>query len=293
MRMPDRATSLLWRCLLCFLIVQAFVHPVLADSQAPDPGTNDPAAQVLSSRTNKIEVVGAHFQITRPDGSVVSQAELVGATIVLEDDRGNALRLYIADAEPDPADPSHEVVLYTLYNQDPVSGDLHSVCLPGPDGVAKAFPLNGTWTQTGEHVPSATAFSLTCTAGVIGKCVRWGYKPWKAAKDGTPLWKLHQACTRMARADYCGNGVSHTRNGTPINIFDRIGIQIADPDGSTTFEAAWGAEGAICVRKVRIPEEYSIEELERTCPRLKGKVGKQCTEQRALQFENAIIFDRS
>ena len=290
MRMPDRATCLLCRFLLCFLTAHAFVLPALADSQAPVTGANDPAAKVLSSRTNKIEVVGAHFQITRPDGSIVSQAELAGATIALEDDRGNALRLYIADAEPDPTDPNHEVVLYTIYSQDPESGALRPVCRAGPDGMAKAFPLNGTWTPTGEHVPSATAFSLTCTAGVIGKC---GYKPWKKAKDGTPLWKLHQACTRMARADYCGIGVSHTRNGTPINIFDRIGIQIADPDASTTFEAAWGPEGAICVRKVRIPEEYSIEELERTCPRLKGKVGKQCTEQRALQFDDAIIFDRS
>ena len=56
-------------------------------------------------------------------------------------------------------------------------------------------------------------FSVTCTSGVIGKCVRAGYKPWKTAADGRPMWDYHQACTRLIRADYCGDGRTHTRDG--------------------------------------------------------------------------------
>ncbi len=97
----------------------------------------------------------------------------------------------------------------------------------------------------------------------------------------------------MVRADYCGNGKAHTRDGTPINIYDQLGIQKVDSDSNTTFEAAWGPEGAVCVRKVRIPEDYSLEELERSCPRLKEKTGDTCTEHRSLPSVDTLILNRS
>lgn len=32
----------------------------------------------------------------------------------------------------------------------------------------------------------------------------------------------HQVCTRMVCADYCGNGIGHTQNSTPIDVYDRL-----------------------------------------------------------------------
>ena len=66
------------------------------------------------------------------------------------------------------------------------------------------------------------AFALICTGGAIGKCVRWGYKPWRSGPDGVALWDYHQACVRMVRADYGGDGVGHTRDNTPVDVFDRL-----------------------------------------------------------------------
>jgi hypothetical protein len=46
----------------------------------------------------------------------------------------------------------------------------------------------------------------------------------------------------MVRTDYAGEGVAHTRYGTMIDLFDRLGIQQpgVDPPGRTlAFEAAW------------------------------------------------------
>jgi hypothetical protein len=41
-----------------------------------------------------------------------------------------------------------------------------------------------------------------CISGAVGKCARFGYKPWKVLSDGQALSMYHQACVRMLRADY-------------------------------------------------------------------------------------------
>jgi hypothetical protein len=61
---------------------------------------------------------------------------------------------------------------------------------------------------------------ITCTGGAEGKCIRFGYKPWHPLSDGTSLEPYYRACVRLVRADYGGDGVGHTRNGTPIDLFD-------------------------------------------------------------------------
>jgi hypothetical protein len=61
----------------------------------------------------------------------------------------------------------------------------------------------------------------------------------------------HQACTRMARADYCGNGRSYTFNDTPIDLYDRLQtrLQTRSTVGASNWapEAEWGPNGATCV----------------------------------------------
>jgi hypothetical protein len=45
---------------------------------------------------------------------------------------------------------------------------------------------------------------------------------------------------------YGGDGVGHTRDGTVIDPFDRLGIQRPEPDPrgrALEFEAAWGPDG--------------------------------------------------
>ena len=101
---------------------------------------------------------------------------------------------------------------------------MENICPPDLFGHRKAIAVAGTWDATGARTGSTTAFTFGCTSGVIAKCVRWGYKPWKVI-NGKAMNDYHQACTRMARADYCGDGVSHTRNGTLIDMYDGLGIQ--------------------------------------------------------------------
>jgi hypothetical protein len=96
----------------------------------------------------------------------------------------------------------------------------------------------GDWTQTA-HNPAG--FSFACMTGAVAKCARIGYWPGRARTmpNGDALMdydmsRLHQACTKMYRANYClEQGRSFTRSGTPIEIGDIFGVHtlrtLSDP----------------------------------------------------------------
>ena len=133
---------------------------------------------------------------------------------------------------------------------------------------------------------------FTCTSGAQGKCIRFGYKPWQTASDGRPMRDVYNACMRMVRADYGGDGKAYTLDGQQIDIFDHIGVQKADMDPAHDFEAGWSPEGAVCVRHVRVKQNTSLEKLEAAYPRLKGRTGDSCGEAFA-RANGALIFNRS
>ncbi|MBD1835157.1 hypothetical protein H6F61_21310 [Cyanobacteria bacterium FACHB-472] len=166
---------------------------------------------------------------------VIKGKDLKGAQLNAVDEQGKKLNFEIKDVELDPKDPEKETYLYTVFYVDSANSQGKNLCTPDAENVAKAIPLTGSWDETGAHTESSNVITFGCTSGVLAKCVRMGYKPWKTVK-GTSLRDYHQACTRMARADYCGNGKSHTRDGTPINIYDKLGIQKKTPHNAMVFE---------------------------------------------------------
>jgi len=195
--------------------------------------------------------------------------------------------LRIDGVQHDPHEPG--ITLYQLSNpsaDDPTKWV--NACDPDPDGKQLGFHMSGTWTNTGDHLHSDHAFSITCTSGAEGKCVRFGYKPWQQLASGVSLWDLHQACTRLLRADYCGDDASHTKNGTRPDIFDRVGIQHDEPDPGMSFEAAWAKDGAVCVRRTRVGDPPSLDVLAKECPGRRQRFGSTCDE-----TASAFLFDRS
>ncbi len=187
---------------------------------------------------------------------------------------GRSLKLKIAQVELDPQDPEQEIYLYTILYRDPVSQQWQNYCQPDRNNVAKAIPLSGYWDETGTHIEDER-ITFACTNGVLAKCVRFGYKPWKTVQ-GRSLRDFHQACTRMVRADYCGNGHSHTKEGTVIDIYDRLGIQTRTPKSGMLFEATWSPDGAVFINRTRWPE--SLAQIEKECPeRLKSPMKNSIT----------------
>ena len=123
---------------------------------------------------------------------------------------------------------------------------------------AKALLLPGNWNYAtgGLDSQDANYFTVACRGAAIAKCAEWGYHDldeWSET-DGSTTQHVagtyfHEACVRMVRADYCGDGHSHTQNGTAIDVYDVAGIQT--PDSSMALEAEWSASGAKCVKHVR------------------------------------------
>lgn len=175
-----------------------------------------------------------------PDGTIVSGTDLVGVLIPFFVAEGDVQWLRIGAAEPHPDAP--ELTVYALHTQ---SGE--NPCGEGGSG----FFVPGIWDETGARHDSVTYEGVTsdasfsCTTGVIAKCAVWGYAPWSAGTEA------HQTCTRLARADYCGNGVPHTENGTLIDVYDVHGIQTPVESPDLSFEAGWGTDGAVCVNQPR------------------------------------------
>jgi hypothetical protein len=254
------------------------------------------AAASPPERIEKTDVVGTAFRLTFSSGKVLQGKELVGATLsLLLSGDPVAHRVRIDDIVTDSRDPDGEVFLHKVTVVDgatPVE-----LCDPDPDGNRWMFPLKGQWNTEGKMI-SQSGFTLTCSAGAQGKCVRFGYKPWKILSDGTDLAEYHRACVNMVRADYCGDRAT-TRTGMKIDIYDDRGIQReAESSGSDelSFEAGWSTTGAVCVAHTRVPDRMTLDGLRRSCPRLADRLGAvPCTAQnvKAGLFGKASIFNRS
>jgi hypothetical protein len=228
-----------------------------------------------------LTVDGTEFVLTTADGRVLRSSDLVGATLKVRSE-GQDIEVLIKSVERDPDSVGGQVFLHRFIIKDD-NGKLSDLCARDARGKSLGFP-----------VPDGLGgFDLTCTSGAVGKCVRWGYRPWDE-KPGIPMRALHRACTYMARADYGGDGHPTTREGTLIDIYDRFGIQRSDKDVAMSFEAAWGVNGAVCVAHPRIPENITLEQLAERYPRLNSHLGPAaCNEESGKADPAALVFNRS
>ena len=126
-------------------------------------------------------------------------------------------------------------------------GPWDKLCRDANGNATTALMLADVWGADGAKVSPrpANAITFACRGAALAKCVEFGYRPW-ASKNGVALANYHQACTRMVRADYCGEGVPHTTTGTSIHVLDQIGIQ-NQAAGTYAVEAEWGPNGATCL----------------------------------------------
>jgi hypothetical protein len=211
------------------------------------------------------------------NGSVLEEAggqgrgcrnqSLIGAVFVGTLDDGTQLPLVIestsADTNPAVADLQYYVVSYeTTSGNQPLCG------LDGSGNPVSAIALAGEWNYAtgtvgaGSHVNTPDAFTFACVGYALADCALVGYEPWNSIQvcqgsgrhqrcTDVSLAPLHQACTRAYRADYCGDGVSYTVNGTPIDVYDGYGYRTAT--SGWTFEAEWTDNGARCATTLRVP----------------------------------------
>lgn len=229
---------------------------------------------------------GTQFRLTLADGRILRSPDLVGAVLIVATETG-LRRVRLTAVERDPRASSGDVWLHDIVIEHP-DGSSVNLCEPDPDGRRAGFPLASRLNPDGgtETTPQ-DQFDVVCTAGARGKCVRFGYRPWEPAEAD-----LYNACVRMVRADYCGNGDGTTRDGMLIDMFDDRRIQVADNLPTQEFEAGWAPQGAVCVHHVRVKENTSLDQLAASCPRLAARLGPACTEDSARAL-GARLFNRS
>ncbi|WP_424812435.1 ADYC domain-containing protein [Roseococcus sp. YIM B11640] len=234
-------------------------------------------------RLTSVTAEGGDIRAELSDGRVLRGADLIGAVLHLG---GAALR--IDSARRDEAvpyagpGPVRDVWLFGVSARGE-GGAWGDFCRPDPQGerLALVYPGEGG------------ALNITCSGGSVGKCIRFGYRPWASLPDGRPLAPYHAACNNLVRAAYGGGEHGWTRDGMLIDIYDHVGIQSPGDDPTTSFEAGWTPQGAVCIAHTRVPENGSVADVAREVPALAGRTGPAgCDEARAAAL-GALLFNRS
>jgi hypothetical protein len=221
-------------------------------------------AKLSGVALNNVRVEAGELVAERA-GATLRGAALVGAELVAEAQPAGArsptamvaYRITAIQPESTAYDPTRtgKTFLYTLEQWVSDRQAWRAACPADSDGLSVAIPLAGYWDAHGDRHASDRLFTFGCTFGVIAKCYRWGYRPWVTGYGD--LASLHQTCTRLARADYCGNGIPHTRNGTWINVWDTLPAPGPIQRHGTlaplgmVFEAGWNETGAVCLSRAR------------------------------------------
>jgi hypothetical protein len=194
---------------------------------------------------------------------------LVGA--VLEGITSEAEPVEVAICGAEPAQEDERTVWYHVQIWNEESARWVNPCVATSRVLnPRALAVPGVWNERGARQDIPGRFTFACESGAIAKCVSWGYKPWEQ-KDGSALTDLHQACTRMARADYCGDGRSYTHQNTFIDMYDNQGLLTPTTQAvagwepmKASFEAAWDADGALCLSRTR--DGRKLEQVLASCP---------------------------
>jgi hypothetical protein len=209
--------------------------------------------QINGTALSNVQLSGSLLTANQTiNGTVVvrSGLDLIGARFLLTSGQ-TTYTLRIDDIFKNPADPAGDVYFYRVSVHDVSTDTWSSLCYDANGSPTEAIPLAGRWDATGARVDDASAITLACRGYVLAKCVEWGYRPW-ASKNGQSLRDYHQACTRMVRADYCGDGTPHTVYGTPVHVLDPLGIQTVDQTHQFVIEAEWGPNGAVCLNQANM-----------------------------------------
>ncbi|WP_437732460.1 ADYC domain-containing protein [Sorangium sp. So ce1335] len=183
------------------------------------------------------------------DGRPVRGADFIGADLEAVLDDRSTITVRITNVV------ERSGISYYTVKHPAGGGAWANICGEG----LEAIPVRGTWdAATGAYADDGSSFTFGCQGAAIGKCAEWGYGAGATlaecrggACESRDLSYLHQACVRLVRADYCGDGVPHTKTGTAIDVWDALGIQRETEGSGMSLEAEWTVGGAACIKHTR------------------------------------------
>jgi hypothetical protein len=206
---------------------------------------------------------GGNLRAELSDGRVLRGAELVGTVLPFQgaEIRVDAARRDEGLPEAKPGTPFDDVWLFRLSVRGP-DGQWGESCDGGAQGMVYPGPNGGV--------------RLTCSAGAIGTCIRYGYRPWAQTVGGVALAPYHRACVNVMRS------------AEAAQVYDRIGIQHPAASPGAAFEAGWTTEGAVCLAH---PHETNDPQAEIALAIMAIAGRADCTEEHAAEL-GALVFNR-
>lgn len=211
---------------------------------------------------NNVELNGVHLNGTElrgtPEGSVeIGDDDMIGIKSLATLSDQSTIEVKIDDV--DLIDSRY---YYTVSYTTDHGSSWQLLCGEVSSIPVQALLLTNRWDNvTGARITDSDMITVACQGSALAKCAEWGYAPWAADivesdagnvnQHNIPLAELHQACTRMVRGDYCGDGTPHTFAGTMINVWDHFKRQERDTGSTMPFEAEWSPDGAVCIKHTR------------------------------------------
>lgn len=199
------------------------------------------------------------------DGIPLTSEELRGAKLdsTLDDNATIPFRVDSVDMDAVPGIALYFLSFFDGRNWNLACGTDPTGTYAPPGQPIPAVALSAVYNLTsGNAFLDSSRFTFSCVNAALGACLLWGYRSWarqtECLSSGDPadcteqdLFYAHHACSRLARADYCGNGMSHTVSGTAVAAYDAFGLRQRPEVSGFGLEADWRADGAHCVRFTR------------------------------------------
>lgn len=227
----------------------------------------------LNDDAHVLDVDGAGLVAETAAGiPIASGAGLIGWRIWLESGAGETLYIYIRGFDPEAVTSlaNHAMKLsgYAMAYKDPGgSGRFFNVCpdvVNKPNKIAVTVLGGETYNVDTKTVDPDTSrwFTLACRGEAAYKLKALGYGPNFTGGTLPSTPDERQATLKMITADYCGTGISHTMQDTPIQWNDARGSVTVGPTPGAQLEAHWGESGALCLSTQRRDEiELACENL--------------------------------
>ena len=220
-------------------------------------GTESPDGELspLGTSINGTSINGTSINGTTLTSPGLSAADFTGTTWSADLSNGGTIQLRI-DGSAALAAPNADVMTYQVSYAS--SSGWSPLCGADTSGnPVAAIVMAGVWSYEqgapggGGYTPDASRITFACRGKAIAKCLEMGYRPSASSRSLTSAQQEELvACTRVLRADYCGDGRSFTVDGTLINLYDDVGIQAdAEP---WTIEAEWTSAGARCTNQASL-----------------------------------------
>lgn len=221
------------------------VLPPLPLATGGTVGRPCPASVELDKGTLEVVRRCAPAPLRAATAKVATGKELVG-TRFYAPLGGELVPLVITGVRPHerPQDVMHPEWEYEVMHEvkpggcDGPKSAVNKQCVPLCQATKNrhALAVPHAWSMSGELLRNPGYFTFACVpdltdsvpslperGGVIAKCIDWGFPPWTASRAPEAqqaALQLHQACVRMATADYCGEGRTNTIEGTPLAFYD-------------------------------------------------------------------------